>query len=342
MATIYPRVLHDPDCRSPAERRVFGLLRSRLADGWDVFHSTGWVVRDPGEGAKDGEIDFVLCHPDQAIVCLEVKGGAIACKYGEWSRKEDGEWVRMKDPFQQALDHRYDLERLIDTVDGWRGKDLFIAHAVALPDVSVHSLRLAPDAPPEILVDRNDVEDPDGWIERVLAFHAGAREKRKPPEEHGATMLRDLIVPTFEIEVPLAHRFSEETAELVQLTHEQSALLGRRSRETRMVVRGCAGSGKTMLAVEHARRLAQGARDVAFVCFNRRLREHLQATVTDEGITFHTFHGLCVAMARRAGLELQDYPKDDTPPEFWLDELPNALVDAMAEHGPQWDALIVD
>jgi hypothetical protein len=342
MATTYPRVLLEADCKSPAEQRVFGLLRSRLADGWEVFHSAGWVVRDPGEGAKDGEIDFVLCHPDHAIICLEVKGGGIQCRYGEWSRKQEGEWERMRDPFQQALDHRYALERLIDTVDGRRGKDLFIVHAVALPDVSVHSLQLAPDAPPEILVDRNDVEDPDAWVERVLAFHAGAREKRKVPGTAGAAMLRDLIAPTFEIDVSLAHLFAQESADLVQLTHEQSALLGRKSREPRMVVRGCAGSGKTMLAVEHARRLSQGARDVLFVCFNRRLREHLQATVADEGITFHTFHGLCVAMARRAGVELPDYPQDDTPPEFWLDELPEALVDAMAELGPQWDALVVD
>ena len=40
----------------------------------------------PGEGARDGEIDFVLCHPDKGILCLEVKGGGIECRHGEWFR----------------------------------------------------------------------------------------------------------------------------------------------------------------------------------------------------------------------------------------------------------------
>ena len=121
-----------------------------------AFHSVSWLLRDPGEGAKDGEIDFVLATPTEPIVCLEVKGGKLACDHGQWKRYATAEWERAKDPFTQALDHRYNLSRLIDTVDGWRGRDLLIVHAVAFPDMTVQAA-LAPDGPREILIDSGDM-----------------------------------------------------------------------------------------------------------------------------------------------------------------------------------------
>ena len=65
-------------------------------------------------------------------------------------------------------------------------------------------------------------------------------------------MLRDLLVPRVSITVPMAQEFLDEEEQLVLLTHEQSMALRRMARDKRTVITGCAGSGKTMLAVEHA------------------------------------------------------------------------------------------
>src|SRR3954451_15517001 len=111
MARMYPRTLLDDEVKSGGEKRVFSALRDGLPDEWEAYHSVSWMMRDPGKGAIDGEIDFVLCHPDKAILCLEVKGGGIDSRHGEWSRVVDGNRKRVPDPFKQALDHRYDLER---------------------------------------------------------------------------------------------------------------------------------------------------------------------------------------------------------------------------------------
>ena len=86
-------------------------------------------------------------------------------------------------------------------------------------------------------------------------------------------MLRELLAPTLEIEVPLAERFLEEEEQLIQLTHEQTHAAAAFGRDRRMAVSGCAGSGKTMLAVEQAKWLKrEKGLDVAFVCFNSALR----------------------------------------------------------------------
>ena len=97
-----------------------------------------------------------------------------------------------------------------------------------------------------------------------------------------------------------------------------------------------------MLAVEHARRLAGQGKRVLFVCFNKRLKEHLRAHDRCDGVTYQNFHGLCVSLAKRAKVALPSYPENETPPEFWDVTLPEALVEAAAELDESWDAIIVD
>jgi superfamily I DNA and RNA helicase len=110
-----------------------------------------------------------------------------------------------------------------------------------------------------------------------------------------------------------------------------------------MRVTGCAGSGKTMLALEQARRWrSREDRRVLFVCFNRRLQQHLRELEKDSGIAFWTFHSLCVHLARKAKVPLTDYAAGEAPQSYFDDELPTALIDAAAELGPQFDALVVD
>ena len=343
MARTFPRTLLERNLKSKAERKVFEALRDQLSDEWSVFHSASVIYRDHAQGARDDEGDFVLCHPERAIVCLEVKGGGLECQHGAFYRLPagGGPRERMPDPFAQALDHRYALQRKIAEVDGWMDRKLFLVHALAFPDISVHKLVLGPDAPPEIVADRNDLSDMAAVIERVLAYHEGSRDKRLAPGTEGEAMLETLLAPTYRIEVPMATLFEEEDRQLVELTDQQAALLNHFGRDRRMVVTGCAGSGKTMLAIERARQLAGAGRKALFVCFNRALLSHLKDSSKVDGLEFFTFHGLCAHLARRAEIALPKYD-GDAPPEFWSDVLPDALLDAIDALGGQYDDILVD
>ena len=227
MATMFPRTLRETDCKSAAEVAVFEALQAQLTDERLAFHSVSWLVRNPGAGAEDGEVDFVLVHPDKAVVCLEVKGGKLASRHGRWKRYRHGEWEDARDPSAQALDHRYAVERLIDGVEGWRGKDLLIVHAVAFPDVTVESA-MAPDGPREILIDSNDMRALEDAIDRVLAFHIGAREKRKPPGQDGVAMLRELFAKDVELRVPLVQTFRAKEGNMAMIDREGADRLSRR------------------------------------------------------------------------------------------------------------------
>jgi len=142
--------------------------------------------------------------------------------------------------------------------------------------------------------------------------------------------------------VPMAERFLDEEEALVTLTHDQALLLQRYGRDKRMIVTGPAGSGKTMLAVERAKRVAAKGDDVLFVCFNRRLRDHLRRAEKGSGIDFYTFHGICTRLAGIAGVPLSTDGGGEPGPRYFGEELPLALVAAIEELGPRYDALFVD
>ena len=337
---MHPRTLLADDVKSEAERKVFDALRDGLPDDWDVFHSASLIVHDRKAGAQDDETDFVLCHPGRAIVALEVKGGGIECRHGEWYRVEHGTLERTRDPFGVALDHKHNLRRKVEALDGWKDASLRFCSAVCFPDITVHKLVLAPDAPSELILDRHALENPTAAIEQVVAFHAGRDDDRRAPGPKGVQMLRDLLAPEVHIRVPMASAFGDEEEQLVRLTYEQAALLGHLGRNRRMAVHGCAGSGKTMLAVERAKRLAADGADVLFVCFNRGLRDHLAERERKSGIDFFTFHGLCTREAKTSSVALTDHG-DEPPQSYWDEELPAALMEAMRDGG-RYDAIFVD
>ncbi len=343
MARMYPPDLLEGSVKSRAEIQVYEALRDDLPQEWEVFHSASFIVRDHATGADDDEVDFVLVHSDRAIICLEVKGGAFECRNGEFFRRKDGKTERMRDPFEQALDHRYNFRRLLDDHRKGAGRDTFLVHGLAFPNVNVHSLVLAPDAPHQIVIDVREMRDGMAKaIDGLLAYHEGSREKRKAPGPEVATLVRNILAPTVVVEITLGAEIDGEQQRVVRLDEQQKELLNNFSRAARVDVTGMAGSGKTLLAIEHAKRRAQMGRDVLYVCFNRALADELNTHIKEPRLRIANFHKLCVDAAVEAKIALTWHGKPDAPSEYFTDELPNALVAAAEAVGGLFDDLIID
>ena len=116
-------------------------------------------------------------------------------------------------------------------------------------------------------------------------------------------------------------------------------MLGNRRRA--MIV-GSAGSGKTLLAIEKARLLAEDGSRILFTCFNRNLASAIRERLNGTGVEGATFHELCYRLGRQAGADLPDELVADMPAAYVNEKLPAALELAVSKLGPCYDGMIAD
>ena len=112
MALMIPQLNQDQldAIQSPAEATLYVSLRDRLPDGFEVYHSVGWILKRNESMAMDGETDFVICHPDHGFLTIEVKGGGIGydADFDEWHSIDARNRKHViKDPVRQALGAKY-------------------------------------------------------------------------------------------------------------------------------------------------------------------------------------------------------------------------------------------
>jgi hypothetical protein len=271
---------------SPAEKRIFHLLANDpdLAD-WYVIHSLGLAHRC---NEPYGEIDFVVLAPDGAVLCLEIKGGRLSCKGGTWTTMDRvGAITELKkSPFMQARDGMFALLRAVQAKFGKTSEPshCLFGYAVVFPDVE------APPETPEFerweVIDRDDLQVP---ISRALRKVISAQREKigvRPP--HVPTIaIREIarfLRPDFERVVSRCATIAESEAGLISLTEDQYAVLDMISDNLRCLIEGAAGTGKTVLALEYARRCAMAGKRVVLLCYNRLLADWLESRTHEIGI----------------------------------------------------------
>ena len=334
MARMIPSQPH-PETQSSAELRLFAACQRQLPDDCVVFHSVWWQVRDTRDGVRDGEADFLLAHPDFGVLIVEVKGGHI--RYDglndQWYSNEHP----VKDPFKQGRDAKYNLLTKLKELPYWRDRWITVGYAVAFPDVEVKGdLRL--DAPRELILDASDVENLRGWLDLAMSYLRSRRSEGSPIGLQGIEELQALLSASWDLHPLLSAAVEAEGQEIARLTEEQFVMLDFLGHRRRVAITGCAGSGKTTLAYEKARRLAGQRFDVLLTCFNVFLAEFL-ASDEEKPANLHVanFHRLAEQMARQAGL-----PASSRTSDYFDQVLPEQLMEAVDILGPQFDAVIVD
>lgn len=340
MAKLFPEhlpesVLSDP--KRSAEKRVFDAL-SGLGSSFVVFYSVAWQARKDGY-ARDGEADFVIAHPDYGVLVLEVKGGGVAydATTGKWTTTDRYGESFVIDPVEQAKKSHYTLlEKLKDLPEWDSSRFLSIGHAVCFPDVVIGNKALKLDLPREIIIDHGDLEKIGETVPGIFKHYAD-KNRQVPLGRDRLAIVESLLAKSFNIQTPLGVELDNEDKRLIELTEQQFKLLSAFSRYRRALVAGCAGSGKTMLAVEKARQLHVQGFNVLLTCFNSALAEDLAKRLPD--VTVLHFHGLCREMAKESGFSIQSI-KDQH--EYFDVALPEMLMKAVDETGPLFDAIIVD
>ena len=301
MATMIP----DPPLDfhgSPGEQAIYEALRS-LPDHIYVFHSLRWI-RQPGTDlrASQGESDFLVFDPSRGVLVLEVKSGGIRYEAGQWHQRNlaTGVEYRMQDPEAQANRSRYFLINRFEQHLP-HGAECPVYHAVWFPSVRVPRNALPPHLPAPMLLDADAFSAPGTAIDAAFAFGSGGpRSAALRPGDKQRVL--ELLAPTVYAVPSIRQSMDTRERTFIRLTMEQARVLDFLEEQHRAVVAGAAGTGKTMVGLALARRLAESGEDVLFLCYNAPLRAYLEARHHSHRLTFHTFDSLAAAcLPERAG-----------------------------------------
>jgi hypothetical protein len=325
---------------SAAERRLYEGFLEQLGPEYVVYHSVDWVIGGK-HGPEEGEADFVLAHPVDGVLVLEAKGGRLTYDPStrRWTQAgHSGPHVMDEDPFHQARDEMYSLREILSAQDGWSRWMPSYGYGVAMPD-GTYDDDAHPAAPHEVVVDRDDMDRLAPRLAEIMRYW------RRPDRTFGAEGMEALARAlgfAVEVRTPLSLEFDEEDRKIVELTNDQAWILSFVTHRQRAVVTGPAGSGKTLLAIQVAKRLAESGRPTLLTCFNKRLAEYLRASTEGvDHLDVSHFHELCVRMAREAGLALP--PVSVEPGSTYFERvLPALLAEAGEKLGPRFDAIVVD
>ena len=134
---------------------------------------------------------------------------------------------------------------------------------------------------------------------RMFHYQFGDRIPSEAPGIDRIRMIENLLARSFTLKSPLGVELESEDKKLVQLTDQQYQALSLLGDRKRVAIAGCAGSGKTTLAVLKAEEFADLGMNVLLICFNAALADDLRKQIPS--VTVQHFHGLCRYLADQWG-----------------------------------------
>src|SRR5512133_2911488 len=305
---VHPTEMPRPTT-SQAERAVWSALKKRLPAGWHAWHS----LRLRNEKGYLGEGDFVLAHPERGLLVLEVKGGHVEQRDGRWY--QNGHPLDPA-PLTQGLDYQ---SFLLKRLDAFGSQPPAWGVAAAFPDTEFDEQPGADDLRGAVL---GKVQL--HWLEEY--FDSIVRRALPAPRTGRGDWIERLQKLWGESWIPSLSLGTK--AHLAEL----EGLLG----NDRVLIAGGAGSGKTLLAAEAARRHAAEGKRVLLLCFTAPLQKWLAARLAVDGVDVETVSGLAKKITVEAGVA----PTGDdlTGTEFWRATYERALDHVQ----PRWDVVVVD
>ena len=344
LAVLIPNI--PKDCPN-SERHVYDRLGRELPDPWIVLHSLGLA----GHKSKIwGEADIVILS-EQGVFALEVKGGTVDCTDGVWSFSGDFEtYIKRESPWAQAMGALMAVrEQLYKAQPAFR--DVLFGFGVVMPYTTFTAK--GAEIIPEVLLDRRSFRQSLKLYVNSLQRHWKAEYLRKRGRGYrGLTraelhQAQQILRPDIETALSLGGYLTGVDDRLVQLTNEQIRASRRMAVNPRTVVRGAAGTGKSLIALDRALQQSKEGRQVLYLCFNRLLASHVRTGVEracDTALVQVNYaHALYRDLIEEVGFLPRLLVEDKNASDFFSKRFPELAAEALCEKSQaRWDVLVVD
>lgn len=302
------------NCQSDAERKLFKIIENvDMGSDWTAYHSLNCSEH---AYKRWSEIDFLISGPDGVFV-LEVKGGGVSVNNGIWTYTDrfGNEHRKSEGPFGQARSAMYALRNLLS--DKYRvpaakdGRAVF-GFGVVFPQISW--TEDTSEMPRVLVADWKQCGDSLAfrtYLRRLIAYW---REKEDQPgflSPQDLGSLRSRIRPDVDVYPPFCVRLGQALDNMQHLTDEQYQCLETIDANNRIIVTGGAGTGKTHLMLQCARRESALGHRVLIVVENPVLAEQIKRLEPEPSIEVKSFESLKkVAALGQADVLLVDEGQD--------------------------------
>ncbi|AFH65615.1 3'-5' exonuclease [Paenibacillus caseinilyticus] len=368
MALTVPE--HIPRSATPGERLVFETLKRHLPDDYIVYYEPEIQGRRP---------DLVIIGPDLGLVVLEVKDYTKSTLYqinqDDWVLRASGsgEMVTVKNPYKQARDNvrliatQLKKDKNLIVQEGQYQGNLKFAYGFGtvftrMKQEDFVKLGLYQVIAPEFVLCRDEVDtDDEGFSEEILQekihgmFTVWSRRRYMLTHED-IQAIRFHLFP----EVRISAEYKEPVYYQDQLLlsmhniktmdlHQEN--MARQMGDRHRLIRGVAGSGKTLVLASRAKILAKEHPDwrILVLCYgiplSRSLKQLIERKFEEPEDLFDLIDQASSEGPRRCPVEVYNFHE-------WLrhsfrmkeEDLPN-LLDKIARKEaivPKYDAILID
>lgn len=329
---------------SPAsERTIYDYIKQdERTKNWIVFHS---LLIEKHVHNLCGESDFVIIAPEFGCFVIEVKGGDISTSNREWfSISNDNSIHKIEDPFRQARDNCYSIQNYLHE-NNIPSPDF--GYGVAFPKT------LFKKNCPNIEYDKEMIFDLSNngfydYIENLSKYYKSKAKKvyqpkafREPSSQEIAS-IKKALAPSFECIAPLGLKISNDKGQYLKPSEEQLRILDSFRNCKQVIIHGSSGTGKTLLAVELAKRKSDNKKKVALITYTLFLTEYLKKSVQEfENIHVFSitdyFEELC-----KNNKQISDDDKKNDASYFYDTLLPKKAFEYLNDNPLEFDTIIID
>jgi len=316
------------------EHKVFEALRDNLPEDYLVYYNIPVRGRYP---------DFIIVGPDLGLVVLEVKDWRLdSIIEATWDRvvlREGNNELIINNPIQQAREYILEAVNMLkhhSILSDGNYLSFSWGYGVIFPFLSKKDIKtpslfgpsLSEALGPDFVLTNDDLTS-DQLLVQLSRLIPSWVPPLKPLNPIQMDEIRHVLYP----EIHIGWGYTDR--EIVQIMDREQERLARALGEGHRLLRGVAGSGKTVVLICRVRHLRACYPEwrILVLCYNRVLADYLRDTIgPDPQLEVFHYHSWCWRELESAGIPIPERPdlKEEVN-KYWDQIIPQLLLKAYEE-----------
>ena len=339
-------MIFPPQCNQTApkaEQLVHNLLKAEFGDTnqISVFHEVR--LQSTRERNREFEIDFVAVS-NKYVVCIEVKGGNV--QYDAINNKWTQNGFSLASPTQQAIDNKHAfIHRFRPDL-----REIEVYWAICLPDVAIVG-QLPIQADDINVIDSSKLNYLNEYFKSVESAAYSSRRTDEFLSKNANYAYRRIIgslTRGFGFEPSIQTNLNSNEIVFAELLEQQLEIVEGLEENNRLMIKGNAGTGKSLVGLHQLFRRYELNEKVLFLTFNRQLAKNFSYLVRrdfslreEDELEITNFHQLARRIIDKLDPDwwTSNASKGD---DFWDLEVPSKLDECLPMSIYSYDFIVID